>query len=88
MALPSSSRLEMCPTFHSSRRLIRHCMWVLVFEERWGLWSIRRGRTVAAFKAIGSIAEQVANAENRRESSVVKDFPALPCGILKRLVFQ
>ncbi len=40
------------------------------------LCSIRRGWTVAAFKVIGSNAEQVANAENRHESSEVKDFPA------------
>ena len=88
MVLPSSVNSLRLPSFQACNLLSRQAMWSFVFDLRCGFWRSRIGMTTVALRAIDSIEEAEAKAENRRESSRTNSLPLLPTGTLKLFNLQ
>ena len=74
--------------WNKSSLLSRQATWSLFFDLQEGFWKVSIRSTTAAFNAIHSMAELVANALYRHTSFSVKDLPAFHIGSLKKFGFQ
>ena len=60
----------------------------LAFDLRCGFWRSRIGNTIVALRAIDSIEDAEAKAENKRDNSPTNSCPTLPQGTLKLFILQ
>ena len=88
MVLPSSVNLFRLPSFQTCNLLSRQVMWSFVFDLRCGFWRSRIGMMTVALRAMDSIEEAEAKAENKLESSRTNSLPLLPVGTLKLFRLQ
>ncbi len=76
------------PFFHVFKRRSKQAACSLGLDLRFGSWSIRIGNKTVAFRAMFSRVEAAANAVYNLDSSVTKDLPVFPNGILKQFFLQ
>ena len=88
MVLLSNVNSLRLASFQACNLLSRQAMWSFVFDLQCGFWRSKIGMTMVALRAIDSIEEAEAKAENRLESSRTNSLPLLPISILKLFNLQ